>query len=123
MSDETDPLDSLEDDFFEEGMSDLERKAEAQRKIREADEIEHDLKTGGPLGTYVQIRRKIGLSALRNLVSVSPEDAVNIARLQVEVREYLRVCEWITSEFKDAQMAEHMINTDFGPQDGQATDD
>lgn len=110
---------SLEEQLFEDGLSDIERKAQLLRAQREADDVEADLTNNGPFRKYIDARRQIALGALQALVSAKPDDIVSIASAQAEIREYLRCCEWTTSVFNQAAQAEQTINEEFGSEHGE----
>lgn len=114
---------SLEEQLFDDGLTDIERKASLLRSQREADDIEADLSNQGPLRKYVDARRNIALGALQSLVVAKPDDIVAIATAQAEIREYLRCCEWITSVCNQAVMAEQTINEEFGTEHGESEDE
>lgn len=123
MTNDTD-LDRLEDDFYDDGLADIEqsdaeRKKTLQRQIREAQEIAHAIENDGPLGKYLSYRRTIARRALQVLVDTPPEQAVRIAAAQAEVREFLRVGAWVLSELSDAEQAKQTIKEDFDTDHGQ----
>ena len=117
---------SLEEQLFDDGLSDIERKAQLLRAQREADDVEADLTNNGPFRKYIDARRQIALSAMQSLVSAKPDDIVSIASAQAEIREYLRCCEWTASVFNQATQAEATIQEEFGSEhdeDRRAADD
>lgn len=116
---------SLEEELFDNGLSDIERKAQLHRAQREGDDIESDLVNHGPLRKYVDARRELALGALQSLVSAKPDDLVTIVSAQAEVREYLRCCQYITSVCNQAEMAQQTIQEEFGNEHGEerAADD
>jgi len=128
MQNERDDLERIEDDFYDDGLADIEetaaeRRHKLQRQVREAKEIEHAIENDGPLGKYLHYRRKIARTALQAIVEADPKDAVAIASLQAEIKEFLRVGEWVLSELSAADMAEQDINEEFGKTNGQDTDE
>lgn len=127
MQSERDDLERIEDDFYEDGIADIEetaaeRRRKLQRQVREAKDMVNSLENDGPLGKYLQFRRTIARRALQGIVETDPKDAVSIASLQAEIREFLRVGEWVLSELSAADMAEQDINEEFGNSNGQDTD-
>ena len=107
-------MDILADDFFEDGMSAPERRAEDQRTKREADDIEADITRNGPLGKYIQLRRRQAIAALVSLAETDPANAVGIAVLQAEIREYIRCCAFVTDAFTAADMAAQALQEELG---------
>lgn len=127
MQNERDDLDRIEEDFYNDGLADIEetaaeRRHRLQRQVREAKEIEQSIEQDGPLGKYLRFRRNLARRALQGIVEADPKDAVAIASLQAEIKEFLRVGEWVLSELSAAEMAEQDINEEFGNTHGQDTD-
>lgn len=129
MQNEHDDLARIEHDFYDDGLSDIEtvskaeRQRQLQRQVRESKDMLHAIENDGPLGKYLQFRRTIARQALQALVEIPPEAAVKIAAAQAEIREFLRVGEWVLSELSAAEEAEQEIKEEFGNEDGQDTND
>lgn len=128
MQSENDDLERIEDDFYDDGLADIEetaaeRRRKYQRQVREAKDMVAAIENDGPLGKYLRFRRNIARQALQVLVDTPPEQAVRIAAAQAEIREFLRVGEWVLSELSAADMAEQEINEEFGKTNGQDTDE
>ncbi len=125
MTNET-GLDRLEDDFYDDGLADIEtnaeRKTALQRQINEGQQIADAIQNDGPLGKYLAFRRDIARRALQVLVDTPPEQAVRIAAAQAEVREFLRVGAWVLSELSDAEQAKETIKEEFDNDHGQDPD-
>lgn len=119
-------LDRLEDDFYDDGLADIEtnaeRKTALQRQINEGQQIADAIQNDGPLGKYLAFRRDIARRALQVLVDTPPEQAVRIAAAQAEVREFLRVGAWVLSELSDAEQAKETIKEEFDNDHGQDPD-
>ena len=103
--------------FFDEGLTDLERRRALEIAGRVAADIEIDLQEKGPLYLYVQARRDQARDALRALVSVDPKDAVSVVRMQTTVAEYLKVFDWIRGCMDEAENAEAIIKEDYSKND------
>lgn len=102
--------------LFDTALGDLERRRALERVGRTAAGIEIDLEDGGPLAQYVKLRRSMALEAIQGLAQIDPKDPVSIATLQADVREYLRVCEWVTGRMEEAAEAERIIEREYGEQ-------
>lgn len=127
MQDDHDDLERLEADFYEDSLADIEGKAERknrlQRQVREAKDMLDAIENDGPLGKYLRFRRTVARKALQVLVETPPEHAVRIAAAQAEIREFLRVGEWVLSELSVADEAEQDIKEEFGNENGQDPND
>jgi hypothetical protein len=102
-----------DDEFFDSGLRDLERRRELEMQSRLGTDIQADLRESGPLYLYVLSRRKEAAEALRVLVTIDPADARAIQAAQAEVHEYLRVFEWVHLRAQDAEHADATINEEF----------
>lgn len=128
MHNDHDELRRLEADFYSDGMDDIEmgspeRKRLLQRQIHEGKDIAAAIENDGPLGKYLKFRREIAQRALQVLVETPPEQVVRMAAAQAEVREFLRVGEWVLSELSDAEQAEQTIAEEFGNDNEQDQQD
>lgn len=108
--------------FFDESLSDLERKELLQRTTREAAEIEIDLANGGPLASYIRSRRGEAKEALRVLVTTNPKDGVSIAMAQSQIAEYLRAIGWMIARLDEGEAADQLIESEYG-RNGEARHD
>lgn len=104
---------SLEEQFFGDQLGELERRKLLEEAGRVAAEIAIDLTESGPLGRYVQSRRLEAAEALRLLVDADPRDAIAIMSAQSTVREYLRVCSWVSARIDDGDEAGKIIERDY----------
>lgn len=104
--------DDIGETFFDENLSDLERKQALHRLKRETVDIERDFAATGPLKSYLDSRREEAKEALRILVDLDPRDGVRIAQAQSSVREYLRVVDWIAGRLDEAVAAEAELTDD-----------
>lgn len=122
MRDEDDEFQS--DEFFDAEMTGIERKHDLEREVRAGQDVERDIAAGGPLAAYMVERRRRGLQALEDLVSVDPKDAVGIANLQAAVSEYLNVRTWVRETVFSGQSAKATLKDDFGDDidEGRGTD-
>lgn len=109
--DDEDP--SLEQQFFDDQLGELERRKLLEGVGRIAAEVTVDLTDGGPLSRYVKSRRLEAAEALRALVETDPRDAIGVATAQATVREYLRVCSWVSARIDEGAEAERIILRDY----------
>ncbi len=101
------------DEFFGDELSEIERHHLLQRTVREGVDLQQELAKGGPFANYIKARRSAAAAALRALLDVEPTDAINIAKAQIIVREYLVAAEWIAGTLSDAEQARTTIKEDF----------
>lgn len=113
----------LVDAFFADSLTEMERRHALERAGRISAEIQIDLETGGPLALYAKGRREDATAAMQELAIVDPKDAVGIAMLQATVREYLRVCEWVSARGEEAAEAERIIKREYPDEQGPDPDD
>ena len=106
-------VDDLEEQFFEGQLGELERRRVLEATGRIAANIAIDLQDGGPLAQYVHSRRLEAAEALRLLTQLDARDAVSITVAQSTVKEYLRVCEWVSARIDDAAQAEQIIEREY----------
>jgi hypothetical protein len=102
-----------EDEFYDDGLNEIERRHKLERSSREAADIARDLQVRGPLYQYVQYRRKPAIVALNELVNLDPGDVAGIAAAQASVREYLMATEWIDRSVEIGSDATETIQREY----------
>lgn len=100
--------------FFEDGLSDIQRRHALARITRVAADIQLDLESKGPLALYVKARQQEAAEALRVLVDIDPSNAIGISQAQSTVKEFLRACEWIGGWMEQSEAADAAIKEEFG---------
>lgn len=115
--------DTLEEEFFDDELSNIERRSALERAERVAADIEQDLSATGPLALYVQSRRQEAAESLRVLVNIDPKDAVAVAEAQQSVKEYLRALDWIYRSMEAAEDAARAKSEDVENYGEEAYDD
>lgn len=115
--------DTLEEEFFDEELSNIERRKALESAERVAADIEHDLNISGPLALYVQSRKREASESLRVLVNLDPSDAVAVAMAQQSVKEYLRAIDWIYKSVEAARDAARAKGEDVEDYGEEAFDD
>lgn len=113
----------LEGQFFQSQLGELERRRLLERTGRLAAHIEIDLESSGPLSEYVKSRRLEAGEALRMLTDIDPRDAISITTAQGVVREYLRVCEWVSARIEDAAEADRIIKREYDGEQSEPDQD
>lgn len=109
------------DAFIDEGLAELERRAELERAGALSAVIEYELIEGGPLKLYLESRRQEAAEALKRLITANPRDGVAIAQAQAVVHEYVRCANWIAGRIEAADHAQEQIEREYGRND-QADD-
>ena len=109
----------LDDELYEDGLADLERRRVLDQTGQMAASIEVDLVDKGPLWRYLMARRDAAKSALVALVTADPRDGVAVASHQAAVKEYLQVCSWIAGRVEDGDRAAEIIKEDYPSDDDQ----
>lgn len=122
MQEDADDFTNLSESFFEDSLTDIQRRHALARVTRVAADIQLDLESKGPLALYVKARQGEAAEALRVLVGIDPTNAVGVAQAQATVTEYLRVCDWIGGWMEQGEAADATIKEEFGDDDGKADD-
>ena len=116
----------LEDEFWDEELTDVERRRGLELQINLAEAIEHELRAkSGPLYLYIRNRRAEARSALRDALTIDVSNEAGrlaITQAQTRVEEYLKVCVWVASRLDEATEARTIIAEEF-PQNGRPPDD
>jgi hypothetical protein len=111
------------DEFYGEEMSGLEQKHQLERTSRVAVDIEQAIAKAGPLAGYMKDRRRLGLDALAELVSIDPANAIGIAQAQAVIQEYLNVRTWVLESIQAGNDAKTVLKEEFGDdEEGRGTD-
>jgi hypothetical protein len=110
------------EEFFEDSMSDIERKHSLEREKRIGTDIQADFAENGPLSMYLKERRTVARDALKALVNVDPSDSVKVATTQTIIREYLVVVQWVSSRLQNAELAKDAIEEEFVDETDSETD-
>lgn len=101
------------DQMMDSVLLEEEERRALERATRTMAEITIDLIGQGPLHDYLVSRRELAKKALTALMDHDPRDNVGIARLQGEVGEYLKVCEWIGARYQDSEEADRTIQEEY----------
>lgn len=99
-----------------------ERRRDLDKDTTRGAEVVIDLQEKGPLYRYGVLRRERAAKALEALVEIDPNNTAGIAALQVVVREYVAVCDFIDETLAAAQQADQIINQEFGDGSENAED-
>ena len=113
------PLENEYEEFFDEGMTEIERLHALQSKARSGTDLLNELGPGSPFGQYVRLRKKMAANALVNLYAADAKDPVQITQNQQVVREYIILVDYVNETLKAAGMARDMIVEEYGPDEAE----
>ncbi|MCA8919864.1 MAG: hypothetical protein KDB32_12360 [Planctomycetes bacterium] len=118
--DPSNPLENEYEEFFDGGMTEIERLHALQSKARSGVDLLNEIGPGTPFGQYIRLRKKLAANALVNLYSADAKDAVQITQYQQIVREYLILVDYVNETLTAAGMARDMIVEEYGPDEAES---
>tara|TARA_R110000868_G_scaffold57824_1_gene178425 strand:- start:1060 stop:1401 length:342 start_codon:yes stop_codon:yes gene_type:complete len=89
-----------DDDVFDHGVGELERRADLERTRAQGVRVEVELTEDTPFRRYVLARRAGAIEAMARITVADPADQVAVLREQHIIQEYLRVRNWARSEIE-----------------------
>ena len=106
--------------YDNEDVGELERLEELQVASRRAAEIITDSIDAGPLHKFLQASKKRAEIAMDKFAYMDLLDQSNLVELQVQVRSYIDLLQWMESRLEGGRMADQYINEEFGDEETDA---
>mgnify|MGYP003385936207 CR=1 FL=1 len=101
-----------DDDVFDAGVGELERRSDLERIRAQGARVEVELTEDTPFRRYVTARRTEAVEAMMRITMADPNDPIAVLREQHIIKEYLRVRNWARAEIEASIEADAMLQED-----------